>query len=68
MTAPILYRISEACRLSRRGRTAIYEAIGDGTLPSIKVGRHRLIRRADLAAYIGIPERDLITASSKVAP
>ena len=62
MLNPILYRVPEACRVSRRGRTVIYEAIGDGTLPSIKVGRHRLIRRADLAAYLGIPERDLVLA------
>lgn len=44
--------INEAVRLTGVGRTRIYEALGDGTLGSIKLGRRRLIRLAALEAWL----------------
>ena len=59
---PILFTVSEAAQLARTGPSTIYAAIAAGELPSIKRGRHRLIRRECLAHWLGVPERDLISA------
>ena len=36
--------------------------IASGALPSVKFGTRRLVRRADLARWLGIPETDLANA------
>jgi excisionase family DNA binding protein len=46
---PIALRINDAARVSGLGRTKLYELMGAGDLPSVKVGGRRLILRADLA-------------------
>jgi excisionase family DNA binding protein len=33
-----------ACQVLGIGRTKLYELMGDGTLPSVKFGRRRLVR------------------------
>jgi excisionase family DNA binding protein len=42
----------EAARLTGVGRTTIYEAIGAGTLRSVKIGRRRLITVEALRAWL----------------
>ena len=34
------------------GRTKLYELLESGRLPSVHIGRRRLIRVADLAAFV----------------
>ncbi len=36
--------IPVACQLLGLGRTKLYELLGNGTLPSVKIGRRRLVR------------------------
>jgi excisionase family DNA binding protein len=42
----------EAADLLRCGRTKIYEILQTGTLPSYRVGRNRIINRADVVAWL----------------
>jgi excisionase family DNA binding protein len=42
----------EAARLTGVGQTTIYEAIGAGTLRSVKIGRRRLITVEALRAWL----------------
>ena len=42
------YSVHEAAMATGIGRTTLYKLIGDGTLPSTKIGGRRLIRAADL--------------------
>ena len=46
------YSIEEVIELTGLGRTTLYQLIGQGELPSCKVGRRRLIRAADLEAFL----------------
>ncbi|MCI4661660.1 MAG: helix-turn-helix domain-containing protein [Neomegalonema sp.] len=43
---------ADAARLTGLGSTTIYQALGSGALPSLKVGRRRLIRIAALDAWL----------------
>ena len=43
---------SEAAYLAGIGRTRLYEAITNGELPSLKLGTRRLIKLADLEAWL----------------
>ena len=44
--------VEQAAALMRCGRTTTFGLIGDGTLPSIKPGRARLVKRADVVAHL----------------
>lgn len=44
--------INEAARVAGVGRTRIYQALGDGELPSIKLGRRRLIRLSAIEDWL----------------
>lgn len=46
----------------RGSKSTVHGWIAKGVLPSVKVGRHRLVRRADAAAFFGIAPEDLIEA------
>ncbi|QUD86953.1 helix-turn-helix domain-containing protein [Phenylobacterium montanum] len=46
------YRISEASAAYGLGKTKLYELISSGQLPSIKVGRRRLVLRSGLDALM----------------
>jgi excisionase family DNA binding protein len=46
-----LVSIEEACRLLNVGRTSCYGLLDSQALPSVRVGRRRLIPRAALEAY-----------------
>lgn len=44
--------VIEAAALMRCGRTTVFRLLRDGVLPSAKVGRARLIARADVVNYL----------------
>ena len=48
----LAYRMDEAVQVSGLGRTFLYEYIGSGKLPSIKIGGRRLILHDDLLAFL----------------
>lgn len=49
---PLAVGPAEAARLIGIGRTKLYQALGSGALPSYRVGTRRLIRIADLEAWL----------------
>lgn len=59
MTEPLAVPISEAVRLSSIGRSTLYLKIREGELPTIKMGRRRLVPMNALRA--------LLDAHTKVA-
>jgi excisionase family DNA binding protein len=52
MNTALAYSIAEACAIARVGRTAIYEAIREGTLIARKRGRKTLILPEDLRRWV----------------
>jgi excisionase family DNA binding protein len=44
--------IVEACQVAGIGRTKLYEAISDGSLPARKYGKRTIILRADLQSFL----------------
>ncbi len=49
---PNILTVSEAANALRIGRTAMYELLSKGEIPSFTVGRSRRLRRSDLDDYI----------------
>jgi excisionase family DNA binding protein len=47
----LAYRVDEAVRASGLGRTFLYEHMASGELPSVKIGRHRLILHHELERF-----------------
>ena len=41
---PEVVSVSQFCRIFGLGRTKVYQLMGDGTLPSARVGKRRLLR------------------------
>lgn len=52
LTRPLAVSPGEAARLIGLGRTKLYAALSSGALPSFRVGTRRLIRVADLEAWL----------------
>ncbi len=48
----LAYSVAEAARVTGLGKTTLYGLIGEGKLPSRKIGRRRLIAAADLNALV----------------
>jgi excisionase family DNA binding protein len=48
---PIMVSPAEGCRLVATGHTRLYEALNDGSLPAVKLGRKTLIKMTDLIAW-----------------
>ena len=48
----LLLRVEEAAILLRLGRTQTYELVMLGKIPSVKIGRRRLVVRDGLKVYI----------------
>lgn len=49
---PTLLNVEETAEMLRCGKTLVYTMLGDGRLPSVKVGRRRLVRAADVAKFV----------------
>lgn len=49
----LAYSVAEAAKLTGLGKTTLYALIGNGTLPSRKIGKRRLIASTDIATLIG---------------
>ncbi len=52
MGAPMAYSIADAARVINAGTSTVYEWIGDGKLPVVKIGRRTLILEEDLRAFL----------------
>jgi excisionase family DNA binding protein len=50
--SPISVTIGDAIRLSGIGRTRIYQAISNQELPSLKLGKRRLVALKDLEDWL----------------
>lgn len=48
----LAYSVTEAANAIGLGKTTLYALIGQGRLPSSKIGKRRIIRHADLEALI----------------
>jgi excisionase family DNA binding protein len=44
--------VNEVCEALRLGRTVVNSYLWDGTLPSLKLGRRRLVLRSDLEQFL----------------
>jgi excisionase family DNA binding protein len=53
---PDLLTVDETIQILRVGRTTVNELLWSGALPSIKLGRRRLVRRADLERFLAAHE------------
>ena len=49
---PLAVSPAEAARLIGIGRTKLYQALGSSALPSFRIGTRRLIKLADLEAWL----------------
>jgi excisionase family DNA binding protein len=59
MTEPAVYTVEEAAGVLRIGRSAAYDAVRRGEIPSIKLGRRLLVPRARLEReLLGVDEVD----------
>ncbi|MHB8512193.1 MAG: helix-turn-helix domain-containing protein [Actinomycetota bacterium] len=47
-----LLTVSEVAQILRLSRARLYELIAAGTLPSVRIGHARRIRRSDLKQFI----------------
>jgi excisionase family DNA binding protein len=52
--------VEEAARMAGIGRTEAYRAIKDGRLPSLKIGKRRLVRVEALGAWLRALERSAV--------
>jgi excisionase family DNA binding protein len=44
--------INEVCEALRLGRTVVNSYLWNGTLPSLKIGRRRLVLKSDLEQFL----------------
>jgi len=44
--------VNEVCEALKLGRTVVNAYLWDGTLPSLKIGRRRLVLRSDLEQFL----------------
>jgi excisionase family DNA binding protein len=61
---PLLLPISDAAATLGIGQTKLWELIADGTLPTVNIGRRRLVPHAALEKYV----RDLKQAELAQEP
>lgn len=48
----LLLTVEEAAELLRLGRTTTYELVMRGAIPSVKIGRRRLVVRSGLSEFV----------------
>jgi excisionase family DNA binding protein len=63
-SAQLALSVREAAALAGVGRTILYAAVGSGELPSLKVGRRRLIRIESLEAWLKSLETETSASAS----
>jgi len=56
-TQTLAVSVAEAAKIVGLGRTKVYAAIADGTLPTVKIGRRRLVRIEALNQWLKDLER-----------
>jgi excisionase family DNA binding protein len=49
---PLAYSITDAAAMLGIGRSKFYKLLDEGHLPTINIGRRRLIAHADLVAFM----------------
>ena len=54
---PEVVSVDEVCRRTDLGRSKVYQLIGDGTLPSLKVGKRRLVRLSTMRRVLASLEQ-----------
>lgn len=64
MDQPLLYTLEQVADQLHVGRTTVFKLLRDGDLPSMTIGRRRLVPAAGLVRYI---ERQVDTAASSAA-
>jgi excisionase family DNA binding protein len=52
-----LLTVDETGTVLRASRSTVFRLVRDGTLPSIKVGRERLVRRGAISEFVRKQER-----------
>ena len=52
------YNVEEAARILGIGRTAAYEGVRSGDIPSIRIGARWLIPRTELERLLETPKRE----------
>jgi excisionase family DNA binding protein len=57
---PVVLSVEEAAALLRLGRNAAYQAIADGTIPALRVGRRLLVSRDTLRSLLEAGAGDLL--------
>lgn len=55
MNERLLYRVSDVAAALDVSRSAVYELMASGALPSVKIDRTRLIRDSDLQEFVALP-------------
>jgi excisionase family DNA binding protein len=48
----LLYRLTEVAVFLNVSRSKVYELLGSGALPSVRIDRTRLVRGSDLRNYV----------------
>ena len=56
--APLMYRVPEAVKLLRLGRSVVFEQLRSGRLHSVRQGRARLIPAWALLDYVRLLENE----------
>ena len=59
-TAPLVFTIEEAAALLRICRTSAYEAARTGQIPTIAIGRRRVVPKAALYRMLGFESGPLL--------
>jgi excisionase family DNA binding protein len=49
---PLAYSIPDAADMLGIGRSKLYKLLDEGSLPTVSIGRRRLIAHADLVAFV----------------
>lgn len=55
---PLLVTLPEAAALLAVGRTKLYELVSDGRLPTVRLGRRRLVPASALVALVEELQRE----------
>ncbi len=54
---PMTYKVEEAAKLLRIGRNQAYDAVANGEIPSIRIGKRILVPRIALERMLAVPSK-----------